>query len=63
MLTPEKIEEWLKEAEERPGSAVLLIRYIANRLNELSARNEELLADNIAPVSYTPLTLPTIYSV
>jgi len=48
MLTPEKIEEWLKEAEERPGSAVLLIRYIANRLNELSARNEELLADNIA---------------
>jgi hypothetical protein len=48
MITPEKIEEWLKEAEERPGSAGLLIRYIANRLSELSARNEELLADNIA---------------
>ena len=48
MITPEKIEEWLKEAEERPASSGLLIRYIANRLSELSARNEELLADNIA---------------
>lgn len=48
MITPEKIEEWLKEAQERPLSSGLLIRYIANRLNELSARNEELLADNIA---------------
>jgi DNA gyrase/topoisomerase IV subunit A len=47
MVTPEKIEAWLKEAEERPESAVLLLRYIANQLRDLSARNEELLAENI----------------
>ena len=47
MLTPEKIEEWLKEVEERPGSAANIIRYIANRLSELIVRNEELLAENI----------------
>jgi DNA gyrase/topoisomerase IV subunit A len=47
LVTHEKIEEWVKEVEERPSSAPTIIRYIANRLSELSRRNEELLADNI----------------
>jgi len=48
MITPEKIEEWIKEAEARPSSAPLIIQFIANRLRELAGRNEELLAENIA---------------
>ena len=48
MITPEKIDEWIKEAEQRPSSAPLIIQFIANRLRELAARNEELLAENIA---------------
>lgn len=48
MLSPEKIEEWLQEVEERPISAALIIRFIASRLAELSSRNEELLNENIA---------------
>jgi DNA gyrase/topoisomerase IV subunit A len=48
MVTPEKIDEWLKEAEARPGSALLLLKQIANRLRDLSTHNEELLAENIA---------------
>lgn len=48
MITPEKIDEWIQEAEERPWSASLLIRHIANRLNEVSQWNEELHAENIA---------------
>lgn len=48
MITPEKIDEWIQEAEERPWSAALLIRHIANRLNEVSQWNEELQAENIA---------------
>ncbi len=51
MISPEKIEEWLHEVEERPGSAALIIRYIAGRLRELTERNEELSAENIALVS------------
>jgi DNA gyrase/topoisomerase IV subunit A len=47
LISPEKIEEWLKEVEERPASGPAIIQYIANRLSELSARNEELLAENI----------------
>lgn len=43
-----KIEEWMKEAEARPESAVTIVRLIARRLNELSERNEELLTENIA---------------
>jgi len=43
-----KINEWIKEAEARPESAVTIVRLIANRLNDLSTRNEELLAENIA---------------
>lgn len=48
MITPEKIDEWIHEVEERPTSAPNIIRYIANRLRELAVRNEDLLDDNIA---------------
>ncbi len=43
-----KIDEWMKEAETRPESAVTIVRLIARRLRELTERNEELLAENIA---------------
>src|SRR5512133_241190 len=43
-----KIEEWMREAEARPESAVTIVRLIARRLGELSDRNEELLTENIA---------------
>lgn len=43
-----KIEEWMKEAEERPASAAAIVKLAANRLRELTERNEELLAENIA---------------
>jgi len=48
VITPEQIEEWIREAEERPLSSSNVIRYLANRLRELTSRNEELLAENIA---------------
>ena len=47
MISPDKIEEWIREVEERPSSASLILRYIANRLSELASWNEELLAENI----------------
>ncbi|HJS18210.1 MAG TPA: hypothetical protein VJ785_05655 [Anaerolineales bacterium] len=43
-----KIDEWMKEAETRPESAVTIVRLIARRLRELTERNEELLVENIA---------------
>ena len=43
-----KIDEWMKEAEQRPESAVTIVRLIARRLRELNERDEELLAENIA---------------
>jgi DNA gyrase/topoisomerase IV subunit A len=48
MAFNKKIDEWMKEAEERPESAVTIVRLIARRLRELTERDEELLADNIA---------------
>jgi len=48
LISQEKIEEWLREVEERPSSAPILLQFIANRLRDLSARNEELLEENIA---------------
>lgn len=48
MTFSEKIDEWLKEAEARPASAVTVLRLVANRLRDLSERNEQLLAENIA---------------
>ncbi len=47
MITPEKMEEWIREIEERPSSALIIVRYIANRLSHLARRNEELLDENI----------------
>lgn len=43
-----KIDEWIKEAEARPGSALMIVKLIAKRLRELTERNEQLLAENIA---------------
>jgi hypothetical protein len=48
MITPEKIEEWLREVEQRPESAPLIIQFIANRLRDLVAWNESLRAENIS---------------
>lgn len=47
LITPNKIEEWIQEIEERSSSAPTIVRYIANRLSDLTKRNEELLAENI----------------
>lgn len=47
-MTLPKIEEWIKEVEERPGSAVTILKLIAGRLRDLTERNEELLAENIS---------------
>jgi DNA gyrase/topoisomerase IV subunit A len=44
----QKIDEWMKEAEARPESAVTIVRLVSRRLVELATRNEELLAENIA---------------
>ncbi|HSB67201.1 MAG TPA: hypothetical protein VLD65_11525 [Anaerolineales bacterium] len=51
MISPDKIDEWIREVEERPASAELIIRYIARRLSELAARDEELVAQNIELLS------------
>ncbi len=48
LIQPEKIEEWVREVEERPSSAPLIIRFITARLEELTRRNDELRAENIA---------------
>jgi hypothetical protein len=48
LITPEQIDEWIREVEERPSSAGIIIRYIGMRLKDLTGRNEELLAENIA---------------
>ena len=48
LITSEKIEEWIKEIESRPESATLIIQFIANRLQDLTLRNEALLEDNIS---------------
>jgi DNA gyrase/topoisomerase IV subunit A len=51
VITPKKIEEWIKEVDERPNSAPVILQYISNRLRDLTDRNEALLAENIALVS------------
>jgi DNA gyrase/topoisomerase IV subunit A len=48
VITTEQIEEWIREAEERPGTAPVIVRFVGKRLRDLSKRNEELLAENIA---------------
>ncbi len=44
----QRIDEWMKEAESRPELAVAIVRLVSRRLVELTTRNEELLAENIA---------------
>ena len=51
LINRDKIDEWIREVEERPASAALIIQYIANRLSELAAREEELAAQNIELLS------------
>ncbi len=48
MSFSEKIDEWIKEAEARPASALLVLKLVANRLRELAEQNETLLNENIA---------------
>jgi DNA gyrase/topoisomerase IV subunit A len=48
MSFSQKIDEWMKEAEARPESAVTIVKLVAKRLRELAERNEELLTENIA---------------
>lgn len=48
MSFSKKIDEWMKEAEARPESAVTIVKLVAKRLQELTERNEELLTENIA---------------
>ena len=48
MSFSKKIDEWMKEAEARPESALTIVKLISRRLRELTERNEELLAENIA---------------
>jgi DNA gyrase/topoisomerase IV subunit A len=45
VIKKEKIDEWIKEIEERPSSASLILEYIANRLRELDNRNDELMRE------------------
>jgi DNA gyrase/topoisomerase IV subunit A len=47
LIHREKIEEWIKEVQERPASAPVILQYIANRLRDLTQRNEQLLAEVI----------------
>jgi DNA gyrase/topoisomerase IV subunit A len=47
VITQEKIEQWMREVEERPSSAPLIIQVISSRLAELTRRNADLLAENI----------------
>jgi DNA gyrase/topoisomerase IV subunit A len=47
LITPRKIDEWIREVEERPASAPEIIRRIASRLGELDRLNEQLRDENI----------------
>jgi hypothetical protein len=48
MNSQQKTEEWIKQAEARPETALMILKLIAGRLRDLSERDEELLAENIA---------------
>jgi len=47
VFPPEKIDEWILEARQRPSSTPIIIQYIANRLRDLSEWNEKLRVENI----------------
>ena len=48
MSFSDKIDEWIQEAETRPASALMILKLVANRLRDLTERNEQLLAENIS---------------
>ncbi len=47
MISQDKIDDWLREVEERPSSAPIILQYIAARLRQLTEWNEELRAENL----------------
>jgi DNA gyrase/topoisomerase IV subunit A len=47
MTFADKIDEWIKEVETRPSSALMILKLIAGRMRDLTERNEELMAENI----------------
>jgi len=47
-MTLPKIEEWIKEVENRPQSAQTILKLIYGRLKDLTEQNEMLQAENIA---------------
>lgn len=47
MFNPEKIEEWIREVQERPTSAPLIIQFLADRLRDLNDWNQKLRAENL----------------
>jgi DNA gyrase/topoisomerase IV subunit A len=46
LINQDKIDEWIREVEERPISAPIILRYIASRLKDLASQNEELRIEN-----------------
>jgi DNA gyrase/topoisomerase IV subunit A len=48
MISPQKIDEWIHEVEERPASAPLILRLISARLQDLTRINADLNAENIS---------------
>lgn len=47
MISPDQTEDWIREIEDRPASAAVILRSITARLTELDKWNAELLTDNI----------------
>jgi DNA gyrase/topoisomerase IV subunit A len=47
LINQDKIDEWIREVEERPVSAPIILRYIAARIMDLAQQNEELRAENL----------------
>jgi DNA gyrase/topoisomerase IV subunit A len=54
-MTLPRIEEWIKEVEQRPGSALTILKLIARRLRDLTEENQALLAENISLQDGTPV--------
>ena len=48
MINRERIEEWIRQVEAMPVIAPVILRQIANRLQELDELNETLRAENLA---------------
>jgi DNA gyrase/topoisomerase IV subunit A len=48
VINQDKIDEWIREVEERPISGPIILRYIASRLKDLASQNEDLRSENYA---------------